>query len=160
MKNYRLSSVAREFNVGTNTIVEFLAKKNFLIVPNPNSKINEEMYELLVKQFSAPKSVKGVHRFPDEESYDLSVKGMQQNKEYSVDDLVLKTGTSYNRFFQFLDYFRIEHDFDPLEKTLTKEQFELILSVYKVYNFPRPLHPELQRLLKKSFTSMGFTLLD
>ncbi len=158
MKTYRLSAIARQFNVSTFTIVKYLNKKGYVIEPNPNSKVTEEMYALLFMEFSVPKSVS---LFPDEDSSDLCLMEKQQNnKEYSVDDLVLKTQTSYNRFFQFLDYFRIEHDFDALEKTLTKEQFEHILSVYKVYNLPRPLHPELQRLLKKSFASMGFTLLD
>ena len=40
----RLSKVAREFNVGLSTIVEFLQKKGFEIEaePNPNAKITEE----------------------------------------------------------------------------------------------------------------------
>ncbi len=56
MKTYRLSSVARLFNVGTNTIVEFLTKKGYKIGFHPNSKIDEEMYALLVKEFSVAKS--------------------------------------------------------------------------------------------------------
>ena len=35
----RLSRVARECNVGIQTIVEFLAKKGFFIDSNPNAKI-------------------------------------------------------------------------------------------------------------------------
>ncbi len=56
MKTYRLSAVANQFNVGTLTIIEYLSKKGYVIEPNPNSKINEEMYALLVKEFSVAKS--------------------------------------------------------------------------------------------------------
>ena len=35
----RLSKLAREFNVGIQTIVEFLHKKGIVIDPNPNTKV-------------------------------------------------------------------------------------------------------------------------
>ena len=41
VKNIRLSKAAREFNVGTSTIVEFLAKKGQSIDPSPNTKLTE-----------------------------------------------------------------------------------------------------------------------
>ncbi len=57
MKTYRLSALARQFNVGTYTIVEFLAKKGYVVELHPNSKINEEMYALLLDQFIKAKRV-------------------------------------------------------------------------------------------------------
>ncbi|MDO8897413.1 MAG: translation initiation factor IF-2, partial [Bacteroidales bacterium] len=56
----RLSKAAREFNVGTNTIVEFLSKKGHQIDPNPNTKLSAEMYVLLVKEYQTEKQVKEV----------------------------------------------------------------------------------------------------
>ena len=47
-KTKRLSKVAREFNVGLSTIVEFLAKKGIEIDSNPNTKISGDHYELVV----------------------------------------------------------------------------------------------------------------
>ncbi len=54
----RLSKVAREFNIGTSTIVEFLAKKGISIDTNPNTKISEDAYQMLAKEFQKEKSLK------------------------------------------------------------------------------------------------------
>ena len=46
----RLNKVTRDLNVGITTVVEFLQKKGFAdIEVNPNTKITEEQYALLVK---------------------------------------------------------------------------------------------------------------
>ena len=57
-KNIRLNKVAREFNIGITTIVDYLAKKGHKIDNNPNSKIDEVMYKLLAKEFQSEKNVK------------------------------------------------------------------------------------------------------
>jgi translation initiation factor IF-2 len=54
----RLSKVAREFNVGIQTLVEFLASKNITIENNPNSKIDAETYNVLLSEFQSEKSAK------------------------------------------------------------------------------------------------------
>ena len=54
----RLSKVAREFNLGLMTIVDFLAVKGFQIDSNPNSKITPQMHKLLVDEFQLEKSLK------------------------------------------------------------------------------------------------------
>ena len=54
----RLSKAIKEFNVGKDIIVEFLAKKGFQIDPSPNTKLTAEMYELLVKEYQGEKEVK------------------------------------------------------------------------------------------------------
>jgi len=54
----RLSKIAREFNIGTSTIVDFLAKKGIAIDPNPNTKLTEDAYLVLAKEFQKEKSLK------------------------------------------------------------------------------------------------------
>ena len=54
----RLSKAAKEFNVGKDTIVEFLAKKGFTVDPSPNTKLTADMYALLVKEYQGEKEVK------------------------------------------------------------------------------------------------------
>ncbi|SFE14772.1 translation initiation factor IF-2 [Thermophagus xiamenensis] len=54
----RLSKIAKECNVGISTIVEFLHKKGFEIESNPNTKVSEEMYDLLKKEYRSDLSVK------------------------------------------------------------------------------------------------------
>lgn len=54
----RLNKAARELNVGTGTIVDFLHKKGFDIDPSPNTKLTPEMYDLLAEEYKGEKSVK------------------------------------------------------------------------------------------------------
>jgi translation initiation factor IF-2 len=54
----RLSKVAREFNIATTTIVEFLGKKGISVENNPNTKISEDAYQLLFKEFQQEKKLK------------------------------------------------------------------------------------------------------
>lgn len=54
----RLSKVAREFNVGINTLVDFLSSKGIQIENNPNSKIDGATYQVLVSEFQSEKSAK------------------------------------------------------------------------------------------------------
>jgi translation initiation factor IF-2 len=54
----RLVKVAKELNVGTSTIVEFLQGKGFQIENKPTSKITGEMEVLLLKEFQKDMAVK------------------------------------------------------------------------------------------------------
>ena len=54
----RLNKVTRDLNVGITTVVEFLQKKGYAIEANPNTKITEEQYAILVKEFSTDKNLK------------------------------------------------------------------------------------------------------
>jgi translation initiation factor IF-2 len=54
----RLSKVARDFNVGISTIVEFLHKKGFDIDTNPNNKITDDAYHLLEKEYKSDVNLK------------------------------------------------------------------------------------------------------
>ncbi|MGM0529809.1 MAG: translation initiation factor IF-2 [Bacteroidota bacterium] len=54
----RLSKVAKEFNVGIHTLVDFLNKKGYNVDTNPNAKVSSEQYELLLKEYSSEIDVK------------------------------------------------------------------------------------------------------
>lgn len=53
----RISKVASELNVGVQTVIDFLTEKRFEEI-NRNSKISDDMYAILLKEFGAEKSVK------------------------------------------------------------------------------------------------------
>ena len=57
-KTKRLSKVAIELNVGTNTIIEFLRKKGIELDANPNTKIAPDTLIILQKEFSSEISAK------------------------------------------------------------------------------------------------------
>jgi translation initiation factor IF-2 len=81
VKVTRLSKIAREFNVGISTIVEFLNKKGYTIDPNPNTKIPPEIYEILIHEYSSDLSAK-------KESEKLSMRTLRDKKEsISINDI-------------------------------------------------------------------------
>lgn len=57
-KPQRLSKVARDFNLGLSTIVDFLSEKGFEVEAKPNTKLLPEMMEVLVAEFQSDKSLK------------------------------------------------------------------------------------------------------
>ena len=80
-KAIRLSKAAREFNVGIQTIVEFLNKNGFDISHDPNCKIPPEAYALIVKEYSGDLSVK-----KDAEKLALKEK-ITPKKSLSIEDM-------------------------------------------------------------------------
>ena len=75
----RLSKVAREFNVGLSTIVEFLHNKGSKISSDPNAKLTDEEYDMLAKAFSTDSKVK-------KESSSINLKDSRKKKEAVVID--------------------------------------------------------------------------
>src|SRR5262245_14661592 len=57
-KMIRLGQASRKLNVGHNTILEFLAKKGFVVENNPNTKLTPEQYAMLSKEFASSASEK------------------------------------------------------------------------------------------------------
>ena len=58
IKAKRLSKIAREFNVGILTITEFLKKNGYTMDTNPNTKVTDECYDLLVKEYDPDRKTK------------------------------------------------------------------------------------------------------
>ena len=58
VKNIRLNKAAKEFNVGIQSLVDFLAKKGHQVDLNPNTRITAEQYSLLTQAFQAEREVK------------------------------------------------------------------------------------------------------
>ncbi len=54
----RLNKVIKEFNVGLQTVVDFLAKKGYQLNASPSEKITDEQYDLLRKEFGADKNLR------------------------------------------------------------------------------------------------------
>lgn len=70
----RLSKVAREFNVGISTIVEFLQDKGINISSDPNAKLSDEQYSLIAKEYSKDSEAK-------KEAKQVDLKTSRQKKE-------------------------------------------------------------------------------
>ena len=70
----RLSKVAREFNVGLSTIVEYLQAKGVQVSSDPNTKLTDEQYDLVAKEFSNDYETR-------KESTRVDLKSSRQKKE-------------------------------------------------------------------------------
>lgn len=70
----RLSKVTKEFNLGLDTIVDFLEKNKISVERNPNAKISDEAYELLKKEFQ-PDAIE------NQEAQEVDLSPIRGNKE-------------------------------------------------------------------------------
>lgn len=82
----RLSKVAREFNIGIHTIVDFLQAKGISIESNPNTKLEEDAYNLLYKEFQSEKNVKEESNTISKSRHDLLD---DEPKESKIEDEIL-----------------------------------------------------------------------
>jgi translation initiation factor IF-2 len=83
-KAVRLSKLAREFNVGITTIVDFLKHKGIEVDSNPNSKVTPEAYDLLMKEYSNEKTFK-------KESEKISLRSIKEKTAVTLADVIDKS---------------------------------------------------------------------
>ena len=57
-KFYRLFKVAKEFNVGIDTIIDYLGEKGHVVSSSPNTKLSGDLYDILLKEFASEKQLK------------------------------------------------------------------------------------------------------
>ncbi|MFT4833281.1 MAG: translation initiation factor IF-2 [Marinoscillum sp.] len=74
-KTHRLSQVARKLNVGSGTILDYLSGKGFELDSSPNSKISDEQYALLSKEFASSAMEK-------EEASSLTIGGSKTDDQH------------------------------------------------------------------------------
>ena len=96
----RLSKAAKEFNVGKDTIVEFLAKKGFQVDSSPNTKLTADMYALLVKEYQGEKDVKNEAKKLGNLSFkggsvsvDSALQSQKTVEEEEHDEVFIRTNT-------------------------------------------------------------------
>ena len=54
----KISKAAKELNVGTQSIIDFLSKNNITVDSNPNTRISDEQYQMLVNAFKTDRDQK------------------------------------------------------------------------------------------------------
>ena len=97
-KTLRLSKVAKEFNLSLGKIVEFLASKGHQIESNPNAKIGDGEYGLLLKEFSGDKSAReeaenvaqNITKVKRETILLSDIKAKKQKEEEDPDEFMIK----------------------------------------------------------------------
>ena len=82
----RLSRVARDCNVGINTIVEFLSKKGFEIDSSPNSKIPENALDLVMNEFQQDQTAKReAEKFTQEHRHESRTSAADDERDEQVE---------------------------------------------------------------------------
>lgn len=57
-KSVRLLAIAKELNIGTQTVVDFLSGKGFKVENKPTTKLTAEMYDALLGEYAADKKLR------------------------------------------------------------------------------------------------------
>jgi len=80
-KALRLNKIARDLGVGISTMTDFLVKKGVAVDEGPNTKIEYDVYQMLLKEYSGDKKAK-------EESSKIELNAMRAKKEsiYAEDE--------------------------------------------------------------------------
>ncbi len=97
-KTLRISKVSRELNVGTSTIIDFLATKGHKVDNSPNAKISMEQFDLLQKEFETSRAAKEeasgmtIGTKPKEEAEEISLRSDKSEQEDQI--LIKNVGVS------------------------------------------------------------------
>jgi|GEM_PF-5736975 len=86
----RLVKIAKELNVGTSTIVDFLKGKGFEIENKPTAKISEEMHNELLSEYSNSMAVK-------EKADQLVIGSRYENQEETPVAPIIRASSSCSR---------------------------------------------------------------
>ncbi|GAB6012039.1 translation initiation factor IF-2 [Viscerimonas tarda] len=77
----RLIKVSKDLNVGISSLVEYLQKKGFTVEANPNTKIDNEQYELLLTEFGSDKKIK----LASDQNKELQKEKKRERETVSID---------------------------------------------------------------------------
>ena len=88
----RLNKATKECNVGLQTAVEFLQKKGFKDVEaNPNTKITEEQYQLLLNEFTQDKGLRKEVTQMQQQRQEEKVKEKEQKEARKREEQLIET---------------------------------------------------------------------
>lgn len=75
----RLIKISKDLNIGISTLVDYLHSKGFDVESNPNTKIDDSQYELLVKEFGKDKDMEALLNRKKEQKREAEQ--IEKNKE-------------------------------------------------------------------------------
>ena len=101
LSKIRLNKVVREFNISLERVVEFLSSKGHLVEARPTTKISQEQYDFLLKEFSLDRSSRvESHDLSEEkkkEKEELRLK-VEKEKDLKIQKQVITSKSSIQRF--------------------------------------------------------------
>lgn len=138
----RLIEVARNLNVGIDTLAEFLQKRGIEVAAKPHTKIGEEQYNILVAEFSKDKSIKKaalenlekMHR-KDEKRETIAIEGYEIEKKPEKEIIKVEVPDDLRPKFNIVDSIDLENKSkkDPVvttvEPAVEEKEKEVVVEV-------------------------------
>ena len=146
----RLIKVSKNLNVGINSLVEFLHKKGIEIEANPNAKIEDEQYNILIAEFGKDKNIRReatetrekMHR-RDEKRETVAIEGYELPEELAPKKKVEKEIIETEIPKELKPHFNVvgSIDLDNLHKKKTepKQEEEIVDIQPEVEIIPEPV---------------------
>lgn len=122
----RLSKACKDLNIGMSTAVEFLGKKGHKVPENPNFKLSDEEYLLLLKEFNKDMAIKleserlSQERLSKGKTETIAIEGYQKEAPAKKDEVIRAT-VSEDLRPQITEVGHIDLD-KPIEKEITKTE--------------------------------------
>ncbi|GAA4784042.1 translation initiation factor IF-2 [Olivibacter ginsenosidimutans] len=101
-KSINLLKAAKELNIGIGTAVDFLAKKGYEIEAKPNTKLDGEMYNVLLREFQGDKIVKEeanqivIGKIRREEAPVETAASKTTSPEVENDEILIKNNSAFS----------------------------------------------------------------
>ncbi len=89
MARTKISKVAKDLNVALTTVIEFLRKKGITIEDNPNVRIEDDILELLVKEFKSDKDLKNKSEQFSSERLKEKTKPLPKDVRKPIEEVVI-----------------------------------------------------------------------
>jgi translation initiation factor IF-2 len=104
-KSIKLFTAAKELNIGTGTIVDFLATKGYKVQKHPTTQLDGDMYNALLKEFAVDKIIKeeakqiSIGKIRKDEPAQFPEKPVEhrRSRDFENEEILIKnTGHHYN----------------------------------------------------------------
>lgn len=103
-KPIKLFTAAKELNIGTGTIVDFLATKGYKVEKHPMTQLDRDMYSALLKEFAFDKSIKeeakqiSIGKIRKDEPGQISEKPVEnrRSRDFENEEILIKNTGQYN----------------------------------------------------------------
>jgi translation initiation factor IF-2 len=104
-KSIKLFTAAKELNIGTGTIVDFLATKGYKVQKHPTTQLDSDMYSVLLKEFAVDKIIKeeakqiSIGKIRKEEPAQFPEKPVEnrRSRDFENEEILIKnTGHHYS----------------------------------------------------------------
>src|SRR5882757_6635742 len=102
-KSIKLFTAAKELNIGTGTIVDFLATKGYKVQKHPTTLLDGDMYGALLKEFAVDKIIKeeakqiSIGKIRKEEPAGFPEKPVEnrRSRDFENEEILIKNAGNY-----------------------------------------------------------------